>query len=337
MSKYKFSEIKFGDHKTIILSNDSDGSSFQIALRGATPLKYNIPLNGKTFNILDGYTSPSELLQGEGSRCWMMAPFTNRFPDDIYEFNGNKYRMEPNSINGKVIHGFSYLIPFKINNLEITNQFIEVTLSTTLIRPGIFKGYPFALDLFIKYKLHDSQLDVQIIADNVGDVPLPYSTGWHPYFKTTDNGIEHLILSLESESVILLDQNYIPLPGDLAYGSINYFPQLDFRNNVTPQFRFISDRKIDHCYDKIAKDKNGISTASIFDPDNGLKVSLTQKGGVTLVFTGDLLTVRRRKSIAIEPLQVITNAFNRSELREAITVLPGQKSTFEFGVNISSN
>ncbi len=337
MSKYKFSEIKFGNHKTIILSNESDGSSFQIALRGATPLKFNIPLNGKIFNILDSFLLPSELKEGEGSRCWIMAPFTNRIPDDIYEFNGNKYLMEPNSLNGKVIHGFSYMIPFEINNLEINNQFIEVTLSTTLIRPGIFNGYPFALDLFIKYRLHDCELDVHIIADNVGDIPLPYSTGWHPYFKTTDNGIEHLILSVDSESVILLDQNYIPLPGSLAYGSINDFPQLDFRNIVPPQYRVINGRKIDHCFDKIAKDKNGFATASIYDPDNGLKISLTQKGGVTLIFTGDLLTVRPRKSIAIEPLQVITNAFNRSELREAITVLPGQKSTFEFGVKYFSS
>ncbi len=337
MSKYKFSEIKFGIYKTVILSDESNGSRFQISLTGATPLKFNIPVNGRIFNILDSFMSPTELLEGEGSRCWMMAPFTNRISDDTYQFNGNKYRMEPNSINGKVIHGFSHLIPFEIYNLEITDSFIEVTLSTTMIRPGIFKGYPFALDLFIKYKLHDSHLDVKIIAENVGDIPLPYSSGWHPYFKTTDDGIEHLILSLESESVILLDQNYIPLPGSLAYGSINDFPQLDFRSSVPPQFRVISHRKIDHCYDKIAKDTNGISTAYIYDPDNGLKISLTQKGGVTLVFTGDLLTVRPRKSIAIEPLQVMTNAFNRSELREAITVLPGQKSTFEFGVIISSS
>ncbi|MHB8581289.1 MAG: aldose epimerase family protein [Ignavibacteriaceae bacterium] len=332
MSKYKCSEIKFGDYNTIILSNESDGSSFQIALQGATPLKYNILLSGKIFNILDSFLSPSELKEGLGSRCWIMTPFTNRIPDNIYEFNGNKYLMEPNSLNGKVIHGFSYMIPFEINNLEINNQFIEVTLSTKLIRPGIFNGYPFALDLFIKYKLCDSQLDVKIIAENVGDTPMPYSTGWHPYFKTTENGIEHLILSLDSESVILLDQNYIPLPDGLAYGSINDFPQLDFRNIVPAQDRIINDRKIDHCFDKIANDKNGFSTASIYDPDNGLKISLTQKGGVTLIFTGDILTVRPRKSIAIEPLQVITNAFNRSELREAITVLPGQKSTFEFGV-----
>lgn len=335
MSKYKFSEKKFGGNDTIILSNENDGTNLQIALRGATPLKYNIPLNGKIFNILDGFLSPSELDEAEGSRCWIMAPFTNRLPSDIYEFGGTSYRMEPNILNGKVIHGFSYMIPFEISNLEIDREYIEITLFTKMIRPGIFKGYPFSLDLFIQYRLHDRDLDIKIIAENTGDKSLPYSTGWHPYFKTSDKGIEHLVLSLDAESIILLDNSYIPLPGNKAFGSTNNFPQLDFRNNIPAQNRTINGRKIDHCFDKIAKDKYGFSTTSIFDPNNGLKISLSQKGGVTLIFTGDLLTLRPRKSIAIEPLQVITNAFNRSDLREAITVLPSQKSTFEFRVRIS--
>ena len=338
MSKYKLSKKKFGDYHSVLLSNENDGSNFHIALQGATPLNFNFPLgSGKLFDILDGFASPDEFKAAKGARCWIMAPFSNRIPDGIYNFNGNTYRLEALPPNDKVIHGFISQIPFEINYVEINNRFIEVIFLTKIIRHGIFKGYPFAMDISVKYKLQDSDLYVQIVADNVGDVPAPFATGWHPYFKTSENGIEHLILSADSESIILLDQEYIPLLDNMAFGNINDFPQLDFRSSLPMQQRVINGRVINNYFDKIKMDKHGYFTSSIYDPDNGLKISLSQKGGVTLLFTGDSLTERPRRSVALEPLQFITNAFNRAELKEAITVLPGQKSVFEFVLRISNH
>jgi galactose mutarotase-like enzyme len=62
------------------------------------------------------------------------------------------------------------------------------------------------------------------------------------------------------------------------------------------------------------------------------EIEIFQQGGVTLVYSGDQLTSRKRHSIAIEPMQYITNAFNRKELKEKVLIKPGEKSIFNFGV-----
>jgi len=338
LSKYTFLENKFGGYRSVLLSNESSGANFHIAQQGATALNFMLPLDsGKLFDVLDGFASPEEFKVGGGARCWIMAPFSNRIPNGIYKFDGNIYQLEAIPPGDKVIHGFISQIPFEINNVEINNRFIEVRFLTKTIRPGIFKGYPFAIDISIKYKLQDSELHIQIAAENVGESKAPFATGWHPYFKTSENGIEHLVLSIDADSVILLDQDYIPLSGNLAYGNIEDFPPLDFRSSLTAHQRVLNGRAIDNYYGKIKGDGNGYFTSSIYDPDNGLKISLFQKGGVTLLYTGDSLAERQRRSIALEPLQFITNAFNREEFKKDITILPGQKSVFEFALSVFNN
>jgi aldose 1-epimerase len=57
-----------------------------------------------------------------------------------------------------------------------------------------------------------------------------------------------------------------------------------------------------------------------------------QNKGVTLIFSGDSLIDRKRKSIAIEPMQCLTNSFNRKEFEDEITINPGEEKSFKFGV-----
>jgi aldose 1-epimerase len=50
------------------------------------------------------------------------------------------------------------------------------------------------------------------------------------------------------------------------------------------------------------------------------------------VFTGDTLARDRRRSVAIEPVEVPTNAFNDPSQADAIRLEPGRSRTFSFGV-----
>ena len=201
-------------------------------------------------------------------------------------------------------------------------------------RPGVFEGYPFALDVAVTFKLEDKKLSVCIEGYNRGDIPLPFGCGWHPYFKTGGNGIEHLIMTLNAGKIIRLDENYFPLPGEKAYGSIDDFPELNFNSYVDEKERRINGRVLDTCYGELVNEDDEFSRASIFDPENGLNISMFQEGGVTLAFSGDSLSSRKRNSVALEPMQFITNAFNREELADKIKVAPGESSKFNFGVEI---
>lgn len=336
MSRFGYKEKMFGEFPVIELTDSTKGQSFEIALRGATPLKYNINYNNTDLDILDGFASSEEFVYSKGARCWIMAPFANRLPDGKYSFEGNDYKVNPIPPRNYVIHGFTAFETFSIEEVNEETDSISVELVNKKTRPGVFEGYPFALDVQVSFKLEENRLTVEVEGCNRGDVPLPFGSGWHPYFKTGDGGIDHLILTMNAGKIIRLDEKYFPLQGNLAYASVDDYPELNFSSKIDEGVRRINKRKLDTCYDGLVKDDDGFSRASILDPDNGLKLSMFQEGGVTLAFSGDSLSTRPRKSVALEPMQFITNAFNRSELADKIKVAPGESSRFKFGVEISN-
>jgi aldose 1-epimerase len=59
-----------------------------------------------------------------------------------------------------------------------------------------------------------------------------------------------------------------------------------------------------------------------------------QERGLMHVFTGDTLARRPRGALALEPVEFMTNAFNRPECREALALAPGAERSFRFGVEV---
>ncbi len=335
MSRFDFFESKFFEYKTLVLSDNQNGNKFEILFSGATPLNFLTQINDKQLNILDGFANNDEVKAGSGARCWIMTPFANRIPNGKYNFRGKEYQLDHVPPRTQVIHGFTSREIFELSDVKTEGNFIEVTFNYNKIRPGIFNGYPFAMNVSIKYKFGNNKIIMQVIGENVGDEPAPFQTGWHPYFKTSENGIENLVLSIDANNIVLVNDKLIPLNGQQAYDKIDNYPQLDFRSNIHVEKRKINRRIIDNCYAGLITDQENISRSKIFDHENGLEIIMFQKGGVTLVFTGDTLAKRVRHSIAVEPMQYITNAFNREELKDKVTVLPGEKSIYEFGFEIA--
>ena len=68
-----------------------------------------------------------------------------------------------------------------------------------------------------------------------------------------------------------------------------------------------------------------------------MKITVFQERGLMHVFTGDTLGRRPRNALALEPIEVLTNAFNRPECRDAITLAPGAERSFRFGVEVASS
>jgi aldose 1-epimerase len=57
---------------------------------------------------------------------------------------------------------------------------------------------------------------------------------------------------------------------------------------------------------------------------------------VVLVFTADTVTRDVRHAIALEPMESMSNAFNRADCADAIRLEPGQKRQFRCGVEIDT-
>jgi len=64
------------------------------------------------------------------------------------------------------------------------------------------------------------------------------------------------------------------------------------------------------------------------------ELSVWQDRGLVHVFTGDTVARGRRASIAIEPVEVMTDAYNRPDCAAAIRLEPGTRRSFRFGVDL---
>lgn len=337
MSRFNYAEGMLGHYPTIILKDSRTSASAEIALRGAHLLNFFLPLNGQMFSIIDGYADPGELTEQKGARSCIMAPFSNRIENGEYDWKGERLKIEsPVPSRKEVIHGFARVLDFKILNVTTNNEKAELTLYSDHIRENTFKGYPFAVDVMVKLTLMSGRLLTDIIMKNVGGNDAPCGCGWHPYFKTSDKGVDHLMLTIPADNIVKVTEHLVPVEGLKAFSPVTENPGTDFRPSVSGEERIIGKRRVNYCFTGMSPDNDGFIRSSIYDPGQKLKISIFQKGGVFYAYTGDEVLNRPRKSIALEPVQFITNAFNRPELRDQLTVKPGHSSVFSFGVEIET-
>lgn len=333
MSKFIITESNLGKFETIKVINNETNEFIEIAKLGATLIKFVVNVNGELIDIIDGFQTEEELEYSKGARSWIMCPFSNRIKDGIYSFDGKVQKIIPAPPRAIVIHGFTSIQNFEIHNEGHGENSATVEFINKTLRKGAFEGYPFDVDVLIRFTYSATKLTINVEGINVGDSPAPFGTGWHPYFKTSDSGIENLVLECEAESIIKTDSALIPLPLPDTYQKINKDSQLFFGKG---QNKKINKTVFDVCFANMIHEKDKIIRTSIIDLDKKFKLTVFQEGGITLIFSGDTLQTRARNSLAIEPVQFMTDAFNRPELKDNITIFPGKKSIFTFGVELKT-
>jgi aldose 1-epimerase len=171
---------------------------------------------------------------------------------------------------------------------------------------------------------------VDIGVRNVGERVAPCFCGWHSYFRLRDDGVGECELQLPARQTIRTDAALIPLPGATAYASLDQHPELDFR-----QPRRIGDSVLDTGFTELTADSDGRIRTHLRDPRSGLAIALWQQRGAVQVFTGDTLDEGRRRSVALEPMEAMTDAFNREDCAAAIVLAPGASRHFSCGVEVS--
>jgi aldose 1-epimerase len=166
---------------------------------------------------------------------------------------------------------------------------------------------------------------------NVGVQAAPCFFGWHPYFRLRDDGIDACHLRLPARQVVCTNAKLIPLPGDDAFEPVAGHPSLDFR-----QPRAIGASMLDNGYADLQADADGRIRSHLRDPGSGLGIAMWQDSGVIGAFTGDSLAQGARRGIAVEPMQALTDAFNRADCVDAITLAPGAERIFRCGIEVPS-
>jgi aldose 1-epimerase len=336
MARFQVRDSRFGAYPVAVLSDLVGGARAEIAHRGATLLSLKVQHGDRPVDLVDGFATPEELEDPKGARSWIMAPFSNRIPEGRYVFQNESHRLEISQPKSRTaIHGLVRTESFEPIHSEATGEFTSITLACRSLRSGRFTGYPFDVDVRVRFMLRERSLSMEIAGENVGSQAAPFGCGWHPYFKTSEHGIDHLLLSVPAQGVILTDERLLPLEGQAAYGALEDTPDLDFRPARPPASRRLGTAVLDRCFYGLSADADGLARTHIEDPDTGLTLTVFQAGGLMHVFTGDTLPIRPRASIALEPVQFMTNAFNRPEVKDRIVLPPGQTSRFRFGVEAS--
>ena len=264
------------------------------------------------------------MAEQNGVRNGIMAPFANRVADGRYSFGGRELDLMPGVTGERIIyHGMVRTLPWAVVSHEQTDDGERLVLSCS-IRPDLNQGYPFTVDVEVTYQLRAGSLDVDITSFNVGDAAAPFATGWHPYFRLPGAAqVDSLELDVPGKVRVMTDDRLIPLSGEAAYESVP---------NGRTTWEPLGDTVLDVAYSQLQTDDDGLARTVLRDPASGASLTIWQERGLMHVFTGDTLARDQRVSIALEPVEIMTNAFNRPDCAAALRLEPGTSRTFRFGV-----
>lgn len=144
-----------------------------------------------------------ELVLGYGAdevrpryRGALLAPWPNRVVDGRYSFAGTTHQLdltEPE--RGHALHGLVCWQRFDV--LDRGETWVE--LGHTIVPRT---GYPFAVELVVRYTLSDAGLTTTVRARNTAPDPAPYGVGPHPYLVAGPGRVDEWMLTLPAGDVL---------------------------------------------------------------------------------------------------------------------------------------
>jgi aldose 1-epimerase len=328
-ARYGAEAARLGEQPIVVLSDHTGNRRVRIARHGAALLGFEVSPGGAMRDLADGYRDAAEVAGRAGSRFAIMAPFAGRIADARYRFDGHEQDLQPGVVGPERAsrHGFVRDVDFDIAALAADDHSARVTLSTAAIRPR--PGYPHAIDLEVTFTLDAAGLTLEACMRNVGNDAAPCFFGWHPYFRLADEVVDGWQLQIPAQTLIRTDANLIALPGAAAYVALDDAPALDFREP-----RRIGESILDQGYTDLAADADGRIRTRLRDPSGGLGIAVWQERGVMHAFTADTIRRDARRSIALEPMECMANAFNRPDCAQTIRLEPGAERRFRCGVEV---
>ncbi|MDD9207291.1 hypothetical protein PU560_12560 [Georgenia sp. 10Sc9-8] len=302
---------------------DADGARLQVSSRGAMVLSWQVPDDeGRMVELLDGYTTATELLEHDGYRNAVLVPWSNRVRDARYTWQGVERDLAPGGtedvMHGLVVDATWQEVAGGGDVTEPDESDTDCVSLVTAIEPS--PGYPFPLQVRATYRLTSEdgtyRLSLDLTAFNTGAEDAPVALGWHPYVRLPGHGsIDELDLRVPAGTQIRTDDASIPLPGQDA------FVPATGSETMAP----LGDQVLDDAWTDLEPDGDGTVRTVLSSRRTGSSITLEQhpSARVVHVFTGDTLQRDRRAAVALEPCQLMTDAVNRPECAEALALPPG--------------
>lgn len=256
----------------------------------------------------------------DGAHGSVLVPWPNRLGDGRYQFDGVDHQValtEPEKHNA--IHGLLRWRSWVVKSHDLS----QVTVGTRLFP---LQGYPFLLEVEVKYALAAGGLQVSTTAANLSERPCPYGCGHHPYLSPGAGQLDDCTLELAAETRIITDaRRQLPVGTE----SVLRTPY-DFRSG-----RRLGSLPVDSAFTGLARDSKGLAWARLTGTD-GRRAELwvDESYPIIEIYTGDTLAPsRRRRGLGTEPMTCPPNAFQTSE--GVLRLEPGQAITTVWGARLT--
>jgi len=275
---------------------------------GALLHAFRVPVDGKPFNIIDNYSSKTEVedILAKSFKSSKLSPFVCRIPEGKYEWLGNEYEISTKFFDGSAIHGLLYDKNFLVGDEYVSDEIASIRLKYHYKKND--PGYPFDYTCEVVYMLHPGGvLQVETTILNLDNHTIPLADGWHPYF-TLGSKIDGYEMQFASESMLEFDERLIP-----TEKIIN-----------DPSFKepaLIKDRKFDNCFLLLVEE--GQPCCVMHNPENGLSLTFFVNNNYPYL---QIYTPDHRNSIAIENLSGAPDCFNNGMGLKSL--LPRHSETF---------
>jgi aldose 1-epimerase len=298
--RFQVREEEFGTKSLMKLLDVKTGEFVSILpYLGGSVNQMVLNQDGSLIDIIDGYISNQDADENlttsfKGSNLF---PFPNRIADGKYSFNNEFHQLPLNFPNeNNAIHGLVFDQEFIISEREDGSNSCMLVLTYEAVETA---GYPFRYLFQVKYHFRENtRFDCEIKVKNIMSKPIPVGHGWHPYFKLGNEPINNLVLQFPAETILKVDKRNIPTGESTPYDKFN-------------RLSLISDTRLDDCF-RLSKGKDRAEILIMRgSKDFGYKI--WQETGKYKYNYLQVYTPPHRKSIAIEPMTCIPNAFVNKE------------------------
>lgn len=278
-------EFEFGDGRACVVEVGGGLRAYSIGNR----------------RVLDGYGADAMCTSGRGQ---LLAPWPNRLEDGAYTFEGCRLQVPINELaTQSSIHGLVRWVNWTVADRDDDRVALEYMLHPS-------PGYPFSVALRVEYVLDARGLTVLMFAENIGDAPLPFGLGHHPYLCGAPRA-DDLVVAVPAATQLVTDERSLPVGRQPA---------------TMREARLLGGTVLDTTFCDLDRDAEGIARVRVGDD----VVWLDEAFGYVQLFTGDPLPDVARRSLAVEPLTCPPNAFRGGEA--LIRLEPGERFVGRWGI-----
>jgi galactose mutarotase-like enzyme len=278
-------------YKTYTLSTPDNAAILEVVPeRGGIITRWQV--KGKEILYLDAerFANPDLTVRGG---IPILFPICGNLPDNTYNYKGTPYTLKQ--------HGFARNLPWQVTGQNTQNA---ASITLTLVSNEQTRSlYPFEFRLDFTYILKGDTLSIHQRYTNLASEPMPFSSGFHPYFSVADKDQ----LQIDIPSTEFLDQRtqaIQPFAGKFDFG----------QEEIDVAFRAL-DRQV----------------ATVTDPDQATRLTLTYSPVFsTLVFW----TIQGKNYYCLEPWTAGRNALNTDDRLIHLDSRATFEATFDLKIDI---